>query len=159
MLYKKLPHVGAAFCALLMLPGCWPTTEEKKEAKQEQAEEAAPQQKGISDVRNVASVDEFNAILKEGKPTVADFFAQWCGPCQQMKPIVHAAAAKYGDKVNFVMIDNDDKNVSSLFDKHGVDSFPTFVLFDASGKQVEKVSGGRGQAEFNKLVDKVAGNP
>lgn len=83
-------------------------------------------------------MNNFTEIVNQNKPVLVDFFAEWCGPCKMMSPVLKEVKDNLGDKVTILKVDV-DKNaaIASKFQVRGV---PTFVLFK-NGKQVWKQAG------------------
>lgn len=67
-----------------------------------------------------------------------DFYAEWCGPCQMMKPIFEEVEKEYEGKVEFKKVDVEAE--TALAQQHGVMSIPTFVIFQ-DGKEVDRKMG------------------
>lgn len=97
-----------------------------------------------SNESNKEETSDTAQIMKElgyddSLPTLLDFSATWCGPCQQIAPLVHELEATYKNQINFIYVDvDDDPEMASNFD---INAVPTFVLIDAQGNIVDRIEG------------------
>jgi len=94
-------------------------------------------------------MSNFNEIINSEKPTLVDFYANWCGPCKMMTPIIEETKNALGDKATVLKINVDDNRDVSI--KYGVKSIPTIILF----KNGEPVWRQAGVVQSKVLVDKV----
>ena len=121
------------------------TAEEKREeAKEKFADVLADETKRIEDEAEPSTtrVKEEGgnvSIPSNGKPTLLDFSATWCGPCKMMKPVFDELADTYDDKINFVTVDVDAN--PGLASQYAIQAVPTFVFLDSNGKSVRRIEG------------------
>ena len=75
----------------------------------------------------MATTETFGSIINGDTPVLVDFFAEWCGPCKMMPPILQQVHALLGDKVRIIKIDVDRNQ--QLASELNVSSVPTIALF------------------------------
>jgi thioredoxin 1 len=86
----------------------------------------------------VITDSNFDELLKSGKPLVVDFWAEWCGPCKMIGPIVEDLSHEFEDKVIIGKLDVDENN--DITTRYGIRNIPT-ILFFKDGVQVDKQVG------------------
>lgn len=91
----------------------------------------------------------FEELLKSDKPLVIDFWAEWCGPCRMVGPIIDELATQYEGKVIIGKVDVD--NNDEITSKYGIRNIPT-ILFIKNGEVVDKQVGA---AQKSALVEKI----
>ena len=89
-------------------------------------------------------------VLESSIPVMVDFYAEWCGPCKQMAPIVDDLAKQYEGKVKIGKIDVDANPETPQM--YGVQSIPTFVLIKG-GEVVNKFTGARSKDDVEEMLN------
>jgi thioredoxin 1 len=85
-------------------------------------------------VQDVNDGNFTEAVLDSKEPVLVDFWAQWCGPCRSIAPIVDALAEQYAGKARFMKLDVDDN--PQLAERYRVQAIPTLIVFrDGEEKQ------------------------
>ncbi|MDG7010681.1 MAG: thioredoxin [Nitrososphaerota archaeon] len=77
-------------------------------------------------------------VVKSPQPVMVDFYADWCGPCKMMEPVIHQLSKEYAGKVKFVKVDTDANQELAM--QFGIMSIPT-VMFFAKGKVEDIIVG------------------
>jgi thioredoxin 1 len=89
-------------------------------------------------------------VLKADKPVLLDFWAEWCGPCKMIAPLLDEAAREYGDKLNVVKINIDDN--PNTPQKFGIRSIPTLMIFKDGAPQAQKL-GAMSKSQLTEFLD------
>jgi thioredoxin 1 len=90
-------------------------------------------------------------VLKSDTSTLVDFWAPWCGPCQQMGPVVEELATAFAGKVKIGKLNVDENQETA--GKYQVLSIPTFLMFKG-GEVVDKLVGGVSKDRLKDFVEK-----
>ncbi len=105
-----------------------------------------PMANGITDL-STATFDE--TVAGSDKPVVVDFWAEWCGPCKKITPILEEIASERGD-LSIAKVNVDDNPDIAM--KFSVMSIPTLIVFD-KGEVVDRITGAKSKAAFLEEID------
>lgn len=94
--------------------------------------------------------ENFEELLNSGKPMVLDFWAEWCGPCRMVSPVIDELASEYEGRVTIGKVDVDSNN--DVVGQFGIRNIPT-VLFFKDGKLVDKQVGAAQKSAFVTKID------
>ncbi len=89
-------------------------------------------------------------VLQSDKPVLVDFWAEWCGPCLRVAPVLEEIAKEMGEKVKIVKLDI-DANPGTARD-YQVMSVPTLTVFKG-GQPVQSVAGARPKSDLIRLIE------
>jgi thioredoxin 1 len=91
-------------------------------------------------------------VLKSPTPVLVDFWAEWCGPCKMVAPILDELASEYDGKVRIGKVNIDDHQ--ALATEYGIRAIPTLLLFKG-GQVTDQIVGLRSKRDFKSKLDRV----
>jgi thioredoxin 1 len=83
---------------------------------------------------------DFADTIGDSKPTLVDFWAEWCGPCRMIAPVLDEVAADHGDQITIAKLNVDENPQSAM--SHDVMSIPTLIVFQ-DGVEKKRIVGAR----------------
>ena len=89
-------------------------------------------------------------VLKSDVPTLVDFWAEWCGPCKMIAPILDDVATEYAGKVRVAKLNIDDNPATPS--KYGIRGIPTLLLFKGGHVEAQKV-GALSKSQLTAFID------
>lgn len=101
----------------------------------------------MSNVRTTTDADFKETVLSSDKPVLVQFWADWCGPCKQLSPVLDKLAGEYSDKIDFVKI-NTDQNAETTR-AYNVMSLPTMNVYK-DGEVVKQIIGAKPKRALEK---------
>ncbi len=106
----------------------------------------------MAEISAVTAATFESEVLKSATPVLVDFWAEWCGPCKAIAPIVKEIADDNGDKLKVVKINIDESPQTP--GTYGIRSIPTILMFK-DGQVVSQLTGARPKGDFEELVEGV----
>jgi thioredoxin 1 len=104
----------------------------------------------VSNVLHVSDSDFENVVLKAQGPVLVDFWAEWCGPCKMIAPLLDQIADEYQGKLTVVKINIDESQNTPK--RYGIRSIPTLMIFKDGEVDATKVGGGP-KGDLTKFID------
>ena len=94
-------------------------------------------------------------VMNSDVPVFVDFWAEWCGPCRMVSPVVEELSSDYDGKVKFVKVNVDEAN--ELASKYNVFSIPTLAIFN-KGQLVSQQVGAASKDSYKNMIEKALGS-
>ncbi len=108
--------------------------------------------------KELEKLDNEKVKSLKGKPTLVDFWADWCAPCRMIGEVVHQLKDKYKDELNVIQVDTETQVGGDLFmtyaKPYGVNAIPYLIVFDKEGNLFETLLGAN-PAKLNQIVEAV----
>ena len=93
-------------------------------------------------------------VLTSQQPVLVDFWAEWCGPCRMLAPVIDSLAEEYKGRVKVGKLDTDSNRNTAM--RFSINAIPTVLVFKG-GQLVQRIQGLRGKRDFQTILDGVAG--
>ena len=101
---------------------------------------------------SVTDKDFADEVLQSDRPVLVDFWAEWCGPCRVLGPVIESLSQEYEGRVKVAKVDVDSSQQVAM--QYGIRSIPTVMLFD-KGQIVDTIIGVRPKSDYEKSLQRV----
>lgn len=104
------------------------------------------------DVVHLTDANFEEEVIKSSLPILVDFWAEWCGPCRMVAPVLDELTKEYEGKVKIAKVNVDENKEKAM--QYGIMSIPNMKLFK-DGKVVDEVVGALPKEEIKKIIDRI----
>jgi thioredoxin 1 len=106
----------------------------------------------MSDLMEFTDVNFESEVVKSDIPCLVDFWAEWCGPCRMVGPVVEEIAKEYAGKLKVGKLNVDDNNKTAV--QYGIMSIPSLLFFNG-GKVVDQIIGAVPKKQLVQKIEKI----
>lgn len=93
----------------------------------------------------------YEELAKSGKPFVIDFWAEWCGPCRMIGPVIEELGQEFEGKVEVGKCNVDEENELAV--KFGIRSIPTVIFINSAGQLADKIVGSASKDAYKEKIE------
>lgn len=104
-------------------------------------------------ITTITDADFESEVLNSDEPVLVDYWAEWCGPCKALTPVLEDVAPEYAGKVKIVKMNIDENPDTPV--KYGIRSIPTLMMFKNGSVEGMKL-GSMNKADLTKFIDENA---
>ena len=101
-------------------------------------------------ISHVSEADFEAEVLSSDVPVLVDYWAEWCGPCKMIAPVLEQIAEEYGDRIKIAKMDVDANQQTPM--KYGVRGIPTLMIFKGGNVEATKV-GAVSKSQLSEFID------
>jgi len=101
-------------------------------------------------VKDITDSSFETEVMKSELPVLVDFWAEWCGPCRMMTPVVEAVAQKFAGTAKVFKLNVDDN--PSVTQRFGIKGIPTMIVFKG-GKEAERLVGATNEGAVTRILE------
>ena len=108
----------------------------------------------MAEVLELSKTEQFDELINDPeRPTLVDFWAEWCGPCKMVAPVIKRLAKEYDGRMTFAKVNIDE--LPEISNRYGVRSIPTLIVF-RGGKAATRIIGFKPEKALRPQLDRYA---
>src|ERR671920_1534705 len=111
---------------------------------------------GSENLVHINSTNWESEVLKSEKPVFVDFWAEWCGPCRMVGPVVEQISQSHADTLKVVKLNVDENQEIAM--KYGIQSIPSLLLYK-EGREIGRTIGAASKEAYQRFVEQTLSNP